>query len=157
MYKCGDPFKEKGELAKNWTKDVKNDITGPDIDTINIITINGLSYLKMKTVSLVQFWLFDTGASDLLINNEMEKTLQQEGVLTQQNYIGIGEYEMANGVIDTCRKYMAQNIMIGKYTVNNIVQAVTDKGKRIIAGKSLLNKFNNWKLNNEKNFLILNK
>jgi len=157
MYTCGDPLIEKGEIINNWTKDAKNDITGPDVDSINIVTINGLSYLQMKTGSLVQFWLFDTGASVLFINNDMEKTLQNEGVLTQQNYLGTGEYEMANGIVDTCRKYMAQNVRIGKYTVNNVVMAVTDKGKRIIVGRSLLNKFTNWMLDNEKNILILNK
>ena len=116
-----------------------------------------MSYVQIILGSLIQFWLFDTGASDLLINNDMEKTLQQEGVLTQQNYLGTGEYEMANGLVDTCRKYLVQNTKIGKFTVNNVVMAVTDKGKRIIVGKSLLNKFNNWELNNEKNILILSK
>ncbi|HYK43765.1 MAG TPA: aspartyl protease family protein [Parafilimonas sp.] len=157
MYACGDPFREKGEVTSDWTKDAKNDITGPEVDTVSIITINGLSYVEIKMGSLVQYWLFDTGASDLLINNDMEKTLLQEGVLTQQNYLGTGEYEMANGIVDTCRKYMVKNTSIGKYIVDNVVVAVTDKGKRIIVGRSLLNKFNNWKLDNEKNLLILNK
>ena len=157
IYKCGDPFREKGEITNDWTINAKDYITGPDVDTVNITTINGLSYVQIIIGSLVQFWLFDTGASDLLINNDMEKILQQEGVLTQQNYLGTGEYEMANGVVDTCRKYLVQNTKIGKFTVNNVVVAVTDKGKRIIVGKSLLNKFNNWELNNEKDILILNK
>jgi hypothetical protein len=157
IYKCGDPFANKEDIGKNWSKDVNKDVVGPQTDTINILSLNGMTYIKMKTGSMIQFWLFDTGASDLLINSDMEKTLQQEGMLTQDNYLGTGEYEMANGAVDTCRKYLVQKIQIGKLTVNNVIMAVTDKGKHIIAGKALLNKFTNWKLDNEKDQLIINK
>jgi hypothetical protein len=64
---------------------------------------------------------------------------------------------MANGTIDTCRKYVVNNIRIGKFFVNNVTVAVTDKGKRIIAGKSLLNKFSTWILNNQNSTLVLSK
>ncbi len=157
MYKCGDPFAEEGSSSNNWKKEFVKDISGPAADTINILALNGMSYIKMKTGSLLQYWLFDTGSSDLLIDNDTEASLKKEGLLTQNNYLGTGEYEMANGVIDTCRKYVLNNITIGKYIINNVVVAVTDKGKRIIVGKSLMNKFTDWKLDNEKNYLILNK
>jgi len=119
--------------------------------------MNGMTFLKIKTGSLVQFWLFDTGATDLLINSEMEQQLKKENILLQENYLGTGEYEMANGVIDTCRKYKIDNIRIGKYAVNNVTVAVTDKGKKIIVGKSLLNKFSSWMINNKEELLILTK
>ena len=87
----------------------------------------------------------------------MESTLKNEHIITDENYLGTGEYEMANGMIDTCRKYLINNISIGKYKLNNIVVTVTDKGKRIIAGKILLNKFSNFILDNKENLLILHK
>ena len=64
---------------------------------------------------------------------------------------------MANGAIDTCRKYIMDNMQIGKFSINNVGVAVTDKGKRIIIGRALLNKFSNWLLDNKNNVLILNK
>ena len=157
MYKCGDPFAGAENISYNWKKEFGKDIWGPDNDTINILTLNGMSYIKIKTGNLIQYWLFDTGSSDLLIDNNTEESLKKEGLLTQNNYLGTGEYEMANGAIDTCRKYMLNNIQIGNYIVNNVAIAVTDKGKRIIVGKSLLNKFTEWKLDNEKSYLILNR
>ena len=157
MYKCGDPFSEKETTDKSWNEKMGMDISGPPSDTINILTLNGLTYVKVKTGSMIQFWLFDTGASDLLINREMETILRNENLITDANYLGIGEYEMANGVIDSCRKYLVNNISVGKFTVKNIIVAVTDKGKRIIAGKGLLNKFSSWILNNKNNTLILNR
>ncbi|MDB5202935.1 MAG: hypothetical protein JWQ27_2344 [Ferruginibacter sp.] len=157
MYKCGDPFSNEEPFDKNWNRNLEKDIIGPLTDTINILTLNGLTYVKVKTGITTQFWLFDTGASDLLINKEMEKDLKIQNIITDANYLGIGEYEMANGMIDTCRRYRINNIQIGKFSVNNIVVAVTDKGKRIIVGKGLLNKFSNWVLNNRDNTLILTK
>ena len=157
MYKCGDPFSNEEVFNKNWNQNLEKDIIGPLSDTIKILTLNGMTYVKVKTGKTSQFWLFDTGASDLLINKEMEKDLKNENIISDANYLGIGEYEMANGNIDTCRRYKINNIQIGKFSVNNIIVAVTDKGKRIIVGKGLLNKFSNWLLNNRDNTLILTK
>ena len=157
MYTCGDPFEDDKTFDKGWTATSATDIKGPASDTIKILTMNGMTYVRIKTGSMVQFWLLDTGAADMLINNEMEETLKNEGQIGTNNYLGTAEYEMANGMIDTCRRYRMDNIQIGGYSLNNIVVAVTDKGKRIIAGKGLLNKFTNWVLNNKQNTLILNK
>ena len=157
MSKCGDPFLTKQSLATNWTPIAGQDVQGPNSDTINVLQINGMTYLKVKIGSMNQVWLFDTGASDLLINNEMESILKNENVINNENFLGVGEYEMANGMIDTCRKYKISNIKIGKFSVDNITVAVTEKGKRIIVGKALLNKFSNWALNNQNNKLILSR
>lgn len=155
--KCGDPFAEKEELDKAWNTDMSKFIRGPLSDTISILTLNGMSYLKLKIGSLIKIWLFDTGASDMLINKEMEAILQKENIITDKNYLGIGEYEMANGVIDSCRRYSVDDIRIGKYHVDNIIIAVSDKAKRTILGRSLLNKFSSWALDNKTNTLILHK
>jgi hypothetical protein len=155
MYKCGSPFDDGKKEEQNWNPQFANDITGPVGDTLDILTLNGLTYIKIKVGSLIQIWLFDTGASDLLINKEMETLLKEQNIMNEKNYIGIGEYEMANGMIDACRKYRINDVQIGNFHVNNVIVAVTDKGKRIIVGKALLNKFREWNLNNKKNALVL--
>ncbi len=155
MYTCGDPFLTKNEVSSNWTSASNKDVAGPAIDTISMLSLNGMAYVKLKIGSLVQVWLLDTGASDMLINNDMEATLLNEGVLNTGNYTGTKQYEMANGMVDTCRTYTIGKLQIGKYVVDNLTMAVTDKGKRIIAGKGLLNKFSQWVIDNRKNALVL--
>jgi hypothetical protein len=157
MYKCGNPFGEESTVEKNWNPNIEKDIIGPSIDTVKVLNLNGMTYLKLKTGSLIEIWLFDTGATDLLINTDMEKQLKLENIIAEANYIGMGEYEMANGIIDSCKKYKINSIEVGKFIVNNVVIAVSEKGKRIIVGKALLNKFSSWTLNNKENRLILNK
>jgi len=157
MYTCGNPFAEQDNLDNTWSEAVAKDINGPLSDTIHVLNMNGMTYLKMKTGSMVQFWLFDTGSSDLLINKDMETTLKAESIIKDENYLGTGQYEMANGMVDTCRKYTISGVRVGKFTLDNVVVAVTDKGKKIIAGRSLLNKFTNWIIDNKSNTLVLTK
>jgi hypothetical protein len=155
LYKCGNPFAEQGDEFRNWNTKSTNDLRGPDIDTVSILNLDGMTYVKLKIGSLVQIWLFDTGASDLLITKDMEKILREEKVIGDTNYLGIGEYEMANGAIDSCKRYRINNVKIGDFSVDNITIAVSEKGKKIIAGKTLFNKFAKWTLNNEQSELIL--
>ncbi len=155
MYTCGNPFEQKTNETKNWNPNRVNDLKGPSVDTLSILNLDGMTYLKIKIGSLVYFWLFDTGATDFLITKEMEKTLLIEQVLTDANYLGVGQYEMANGEVENCKRYTVNNIKIGDYNIDNIVVAVSEKSKKIIAGKTLFNKFKSWSINNELNKLIL--
>lgn len=157
MYKCGSPFEDGDATTSQWTANAINDIDGPASDSIRILNFNGMTYARLKIGNDVLFWLFDTGANDLLITREMEEQLKKENILTQKNYLGTGEYEMANSSVDTCRKYIIQNVSIGKFQVNNVTIAVSDKAKKIIMGRSLLNKFREWVLDNKNSVLILTK
>jgi hypothetical protein len=153
-YTCGTPFAGDGN-AINWDSSRVNDIAGPALDTIPAITIEGITYLKITIGSLVKIWAMDTGASDLYINRDMETELMKQGVLTQEHYLGVEDLELANGTLDKCRKYTVDKIRIGKFYVNNVVVAVSDTGKKILAGKSLLNKFSAVMLDNKNEMLIL--
>lgn len=155
IYRCGDPFAGKDEGVRNWSLKAGEDLKGPAADTVNLLTINGMTYVKVKLGSLVKVWLFDTGAADLLINTEMETQLKKENILTEAGYLGTGDYEMANGTVESCRRYRVNGVRIGAYTADNVLLAVSEKGKRIIVGKSLLNKFRTWTVNNQENKLLL--
>ena len=155
MLRCGNPFTGKEDAERNWSASSASNVKGAAADTVSVLNLNGMTYIKVKLGSLVQVWLFDTGASDLLIDTETEALLKKENLLTSANYLGIGEYEMANGTIDSCRRYKINGVQIGKFSVDDVVVAVSEKGKRIIVGRSLLNKFRHWSLNNQDNQLLL--
>lgn len=157
LYKCGNPFSERDDKSNEWNENSKNFIRGPETDTVDILPFNGMTYVKLKIGSSVQFWLFDSGASDLLITKELESILKNENIINDSNYLGIREYEMANGSIDTCKSYKINEVKIGHFSVDNITIAVSEKGKKLIAGKALFNKFRYWFLNNQRSELILTK
>jgi hypothetical protein len=155
MYKCGTLLIEEKDVLKGWDANATKDITGPASDTVNVLVVNGMTFVKVKIGSLVRVWLLDSGASVLFINTDMETTLKKEGRLSEAGYLGIGEYELANGEVERCRRYLVNQVQIGEFSVDNIIIAVSEKSKSIIVGKSLLNKFSTWALDNSKNKLIL--
>lgn len=157
MFRCGSPYANRTDKESNWSSASSTDVKGPVADTVNVLNLNGMTYVKVKIGNLVQVWLFDTGATDLLINTETEAALKKESVLTQTNYLGTGEYELANGTVETCRRYKVNGVQLGSFSVDNVIVSVSEKGKRIIVGKTLLNKFRSWSLNNQENKLFLTK
>lgn len=151
---------ECGKFLENETKQVLNhpQIEGPAFDTLSFYNIRGMSYLNVKlSVFEDLFWMLDTGASDLLINLEMEETLKEKNVLNDQNYTGVRDYELANGTIERCRTYLVDDVKIGNYTLKNVGISVADKGKKILIGRSLLNKFGTVTLDNNSNKIYLSK
>ncbi|NTS40437.1 clan AA aspartic protease [Flavisolibacter sp. BT320] len=157
IYRCGSPYDNGTVANRNWSPASGTEVKGPFSDSINVLTINGMTFVKLKVGSLVKVWLFDTGASDMLINADMEADLKKEAILGPTNYLGMGEYEMANGSIDSCRQYRVNGVRLGGFTLDNVIVSVSDKGQRIIVGKTVLNKFRSWALNNQENKLYLYK
>lgn len=157
LYKCGDPFFNKDSVSKNWSTSSYLDIIGPETDTMSVLNFHGMTFIKARIGNELKIWLLDTGASDLLITAEMEQQLRIEKVIDDSQFLGIAEYEMANGTIEVCRKYRVNQLQIGKFTLNNLIVAVTHNGRRIILGKTVLNKFSTWVLNNQNNTIILRK
>ncbi|MCX6210696.1 MAG: retropepsin-like aspartic protease [Bacteroidetes bacterium] len=156
-YNCNHPFIDKDSIDRNWNVFIKNDVDGPEADTIKILNFKGMTFVKIKIGNNKQVWLFDSGASDLLINKETEEELKKQGIINKDNFLGISEYEMANGTIDSCRTYRINNLQIGHFKVNNVIVAASDKAKKLILGRSVMNKFTRWTLNNENSTLIFTK
>lgn len=150
---CGK-YLEKEEYRKYGIQN----IVGPSADTISFINLRGMSYLNVKlSVFDDLYWLLDTGASDLLINLEMEEILKANGVLNDENFTGIRDYELANGTKEKCRSYVGDNIRIGDFTLNNVSISVSETGQKILVGRSLLNKFSTITLDNKLNKIYLTK
>jgi predicted aspartyl protease len=69
----------------------------------------------------------------------------------------IGKYELANGSTIECKRYLLNKLNFGKFIVSNVIIAATEKPVTILIGRTLLNKFRKWNVDNEKNLLILEK
>ena len=157
MYRCGNPFNDGKIKVTQWTENNQKDVSGPATDTIVILNLEGMTYSRLTIGNATLFWLFDTGASDMLITEEMERDFRKQGIVSNSNYLGENEYEMANGVVEKCKAYNVSNIKVGKFTLNNVTVAVSKEAKKIIIGRSLMNKFSSWRLDNRRGVLILTK
>lgn len=112
--------------------------------------------LKISISGISKYFLFDTGASDLVIDREFERELLIEGALPKEAYIGKQIYAMANNEEVEADMVKLNNIKIGDYTINNVSVAILKEGS-LLCGKGFLDKFRKWEVDQEQKVLTLYK
>jgi clan AA aspartic protease (TIGR02281 family) len=134
------------------------DIRGDQaVSNVKLIDYLGYGYkLKITIGGVTKYYVFDTGATYLVINSDLEKELIAEGTITPDSYKGETEVMMANNESATARTVELNDVTIGDYTINNVTAIILDDGA-LLCGMSLLNKFRNWDINNEDKTLDLYK
>jgi hypothetical protein len=135
-----------------------NDIKGGSYRSLIFLTnYFGQGYkVKITIAGVSKYYLFDTGASDLIIDRDTERELLLNGVLKRENYLSKTEYILADKQTVKGQKVRVDNIVIGDYTLNNVVIAIIDDGS-LLCGKSFLDKFKKWEIDMQNNILILYK
>jgi clan AA aspartic protease (TIGR02281 family) len=111
-----------------------------------LATINGTTRLTFT---------LDTGASDVTLPRSVATKLMVEGSLTEDDYIGIDTYRLANGNKERSPKYMLHSITVGNRTVTNVECSIGDDDHSLLLGQSFLNKFRSWSVDNQRGVLVL--
>lgn len=152
-----EALKDKTEFKSSNTYNIDDIKGGGYRSLIPLIDYLGQGYkIKITISGVTKYYLFDTGASDLIIDRDTERELLLNGVLKRENYLGKTEYTLANNQTIQAQKVKVNNIIIGDYTLNNVVIAIIDEGS-LLCGKSFLDKFTKWEIDKQNNFLILYK
>jgi clan AA aspartic protease (TIGR02281 family) len=154
---AAEVLKDQNEFKSSNTYNIHDINGGGYRSLIPLIDYLGQGYkIKITISGVTKYYLFDTGASDLIIDRDTERELLLNGVLKRENYLGKTEYTLASNEIIQAQEIKVDNITIGDYVLNNVVIAVIDEGS-LLCGKSFLDKFKKWELDKENNFLILYK
>lgn len=153
---CITEILAKQKESKN--KYIPSDIIGKDeISKVELIDYLGQGFkVKLKIGGISKYFLFDTGASDLIINKDFKRDLLIEGVITKQSYVGEETYLMANNEEAKAQVVLIDDIKIGDFTVNNVHIGILDDGA-LLCGKGFLDKFKKWELDKENKILTLYK
>jgi predicted aspartyl protease len=78
------------------------------------------------------------------------------GVLKKENYLNKTEYTLANNQKVKAQMVKLDNVIIGDFTLNNVIIAIIDEGS-LLCGKSFLDKFKNWEIDKQNHVIILYK
>jgi clan AA aspartic protease (TIGR02281 family) len=100
-------------------------------------------------------FILDTGASDVLIPDEVARELERTGKLERGDFIGTRTYVLADGSKVPSRRVLLREVTVGGQTVSNVTASIGRSGSPPLLGQSFLSKFASWTLDNERNLLVL--
>lgn len=130
-------------------------ILGGDSCKVSLFNYMGTSYkVKMSIGGITKYYLFDTGATDIMISQEMEQELLASGALKKENYLYKTEIIAAGDLRVPSQIAIVDNVVIGDYTVNNVIVSIVPGGPPV-CGLGFLAKFGNWEFNKQKSEIVL--
>ncbi|MCH8545344.1 MAG: retroviral-like aspartic protease family protein [Cryomorphaceae bacterium] len=147
---------ESDEVVSNNVYDPL-DIIGDDDAFIEVPLkedLNNTYKIKVRIADNVHYFLFDTGASDMVIHRGLESKLRKAGVINDSMFVGTCTYTMANNELVEADTYLIDGIEVGGYTINNVYIDVFDNAT-LIMGMGFLNKFADWHFKPKEQLLLL--
>lgn len=149
----------KGYVGEEKATKNENDIVGENqVERISLTRLMGIYKIKVKIGSVEKYFTLDSGANDVFINEDTERDLLLDGVIKKSDYLPSRKYRMADGSYTDCRRLKLDGIQVGDFTVNNVVVAISeDSNGLLLLGKSLLDKFSSWSIDNKTEELVLTK
>lgn len=130
---------------------------GGPLSIVPLIDYLGNGYKVKITVSGVpKYFLLDTGASDIVIDEETEKEIREHSPPGTLKYVGRKEYQLADNRSVEGRVYRVNHVNIGEYRLSNVLIAVVDDSS-LLCGRSFLDKFSSWRIDKSSGKLIVYK
>ncbi|MEO5353518.1 MAG: retroviral-like aspartic protease family protein [Magnetococcus sp. XQGC-1] len=99
-------------------------------------------------------FVVDTGASNLLLPEEMFEELQRNG-LTTQDQMGTSQTRIADGSLVEVRDIHLQRVALGGRGIEHVLASVGKRGISPLFGANVLERFGKWYIDAEKSKLIL--
>jgi clan AA aspartic protease (TIGR02281 family) len=100
-------------------------------------------------------FVLDTGASDVLIPQEVADVLIRGGALGRDDFIGTQTYQLADGSRVKGRRIVLRELTVGGQSVRNVVASIGPARSPALLGQTFLSKFPSWTLDNERQVLEL--
>jgi aspartyl protease family protein len=123
---------------------------------IPLTRVGGVYNVKVLMGGITKYFILDSGASDVFISSDLERELLLEGLIKREDYLSKKSYKMANGEMEECRRLKLDNIQIGDYTISNVIVAINaNSNGMLLLGKSFLDKFSHWSIDNGAAELVL--
>ncbi len=117
---------------------------------------SGSSYLiKIKFGKIIKTYLLDSGASDMTLDDETYQYLKTTQQLKIQNNLTSREYILADGSKVEYKRIQIPTFSINNIVVKNINVVLVENGKPLLLGKSFLDSFKSWKVDNKNNILFV--
>lgn len=104
---------------------------------------------------LVIDFIFDSGASDVLISSDIFSTLIKQGKIDKSDILGYEYYKIADGSTVKQVSIMLRKLQIGQIVVNNVKASVGTSITPLLLGQSFMQKFKQFTIDNENGLLLI--
>lgn len=113
-----------------------------DHTTIKMSEENGVYLIPCKINGIKMEFIFDTGASDITMSLTEALVLYKNGTLTDEDFIGLQQYQIANGDIEEGTSVRLKKVEIGNQILYNVQATIIHNMKApLLLGQSALSKF----------------
>jgi len=123
-------------------------IKNPNKIVLPIIVERNMNFIIITIANKKYKYLIDTGASDMIINSDIERDLLNSGYLRSSHYKESRIYNIANGQQIKLKIAELPFIKINGHTFRDIEIAIGDENASLLLGMSFLGRFD-WKLTKE--------
>lgn len=97
----------------------------------------------------------DSGASDVVIPEDVFSTLSRTGTITPKDMLASGTYILADGTRHQSRRFRIQSLEIGGLELKDIAASVAPSGGPLLLGQSFLSHLSGWSIDNRRDLLIV--
>jgi aspartyl protease family protein len=124
-------------------------------EKVNLTRETGVFYVDVEIFGIKKKFVLDSGASEISLSQNFERELIASGLLKKEDYLEPALYRIADGSIIAQRRVLIREIKIGDFAVKNVSASIGKSNIPLLLGKSFLDKFTKWSIDNENNILFL--
>ncbi len=110
------------------------------------VVINGVLPLQ---------FVLDSGASDVSLPEDVFSVLQRTGTITSVDFIGTGNYRLADGSIVQSDRFYIHELKVGIRVLQHVSASIGDKRGPLLLGQSFLKRFASVEIKNTRHMLAL--
>jgi clan AA aspartic protease (TIGR02281 family) len=100
-------------------------------------------------------FVVDSGASDVVIPENVLDGLRRAGKFSDADYTGAAMMKIANGSIVRARTFTLRSLSVNNRVVTNLHAIVAPARATPLLGQSFLQRFASWSIDNERQVLVL--
>lgn len=93
-------------------------------------------------------YIIDSGASEMVVPTTLLKDLIDQGIVRNSDFLAPKTFVLADGSEKEYRRVRIPVVTIGTNRVTNVISIIAEDGNPLLLGKSFLDKFRSWKINN---------
>ena len=104
---------------------------------------------------LVLNFIVDSGASNVVIPKDVARTLFRTGTIKEGDFLGIQQFELADGSITNSALFIIRSIKVGDQVIQNVRASIGGEAGPLLLGQSFLERFKSWSMDYTSHELVL--